>query len=138
MNSRQAAPVNEGAEHAAIAEMSRGCLDPSEIEFKKLRVVHFAGGHRELAMGASGDIAGDFHVIGLVGQDKPRRGIALHQAGDHRGVGCIAADQPVRPQLKHVAKTSHRDGTGGGGKRALLKGLRIPNEDLIDLVEAEA
>ena len=139
MHSRQAAPVDERPEHAAIAEVRQSRLDPRNIEFEILSVAHFAGGHCEFAMRAAGDIAGDFHVIGFVGQNGPRRRVAVHQSGEHRRIGRIAADEPVRAELEHVAHTSDGNSARGSSQRTLLKGIDlVADDDPVDLVEREA
>ena len=90
-------------------------------------------------MGAAGDMAGDFHVIGLVGQDEPGGGIAVHEAAKHGRVGRVAADQTVRPELKDVAEAGDRDSARGGRQRPLLDRLRLVDDhDLVDFVESEA
>jgi hypothetical protein len=44
MDGRQAAPVDEGAEQAAVGQAVERRLDPGEVEGMKLRRRHFARG----------------------------------------------------------------------------------------------
>jgi hypothetical protein len=91
------------------------------------------------AMRAAGDVARDFHIIGLVGQNEPGREIASQQAREHRRIGRIAADEPVRTELKQVAQTSDRNSARGRDQRSLFNSLGLfADENLINLVQPEA
>ena len=67
MNSRQAPPVDEAAEDAAVTKVGKNSRHPRFVEGEKLGVAHLAGSHGELAVTSAGDIARDLHVVGLIG-----------------------------------------------------------------------
>ena len=76
MHERITAPIDKGADKAAIAEMCKRRAHPGRIERTELSVGHLAARHGEFPMIALGDMAADWHIVGLVGQDQTRRLIA--------------------------------------------------------------
>jgi hypothetical protein len=77
MHSWQAPPINEGAEDPAVAQAGQHCRHPRFIEGEEFSIGHFARRHGKLAVLAPGDVAGDLHVVRLVGQDETGGRIAL-------------------------------------------------------------
>ena len=119
--------------------MIAGGLDPCGIEDEKLGVGHLARGHRELAMVAAADMAGDRHIVGLVGQDEAGRRVAVGQPGKHRRIGRVATDQAMGPELEEIAEAGDRDRAGIRLERSLLGDLQlVADHDLVDFVEGEA
>src|SRR5271166_1945376 len=136
---RQAPPVDEGAEDAAIAETGSSGLHPRFVEVEKFGVGHLARGHGEFAVLAAGHMPGDRDVVRFVGQDEAGGRIALHQPPERLGIGGAAASETVRPELENVAEASDCDRTSFWLERTLLH--RVPGVaeyDLVDLVGGEA
>jgi hypothetical protein len=59
-------------------------------------------------MGATSDITNDLQVIGLIGRDETGGGVALQQSSKNPGIGCVAAQDAMRAELKHIANSGHR------------------------------
>ena len=139
VNDRIAAPVDEGAEHRAVAEPRHRRADPVVVEAQELGVRHFAGSHRELAVAGAGDVAFDLHVIGLVAEQQLRLRSAVHQPAPHFGVGRVAASKPMTSKQEDVAEPRDSGRAGRRRQRARLDRRDVVIEDnLIDLVKAEA
>ena len=139
MNCRPAAPVDESAEEAAIRKVGERSLHPGEIEGQELLCRHLARRHRELAVRPARDMAGDRHVIGLIGQDEPRRFILAEEAEEDLGVGRIAAGDAVGAEDKHIA--SSRDGGDARlwRQRPLLERCDVSvQQDVVELSERRA
>src|SRR5215207_10628847 len=64
MHARIAAPIDEGADDAALGEMMSGSLDPGLVEGQELVAGHLSARHRELAMVLSGDMSADRNIVG--------------------------------------------------------------------------
>ena len=92
MDRRIAAPVDEGAKHAAINQVAQDCTDPPTVEFQELCVGHFARCHRELAVSAARDIVLDLNVVGFVGENEAAPLIAHEPNGGQR-------DRVTSPQM---------------------------------------
>jgi hypothetical protein len=85
-------------------------------------------------MHASGDIASNRDVIGLVGQNEPGRRIAVHQFGDNRWIGGVSANNAMLAEAKYIATTGDGDRAAVGSKRSPFDPFRfITKKDLIDL-----
>ena len=82
-------------------------------------------------MVAAGDITGDLHVVGLVGQDAPGGRVPLHNQREPR-VGRIAANDAMGPEPENVAKAGDCDAPTRL-QRPLLQRLFGRRRDLIDL-----
>src|ERR1700691_6208353 len=89
---RITAPVDEGAADAAVTKVGPSSSHPPFVKHEELGVGHFARGHREHAMRATCHVARYFHVVGLVGQDKPRKLAPVRQPPEGFGVGRAATD----------------------------------------------
>jgi len=88
-------------------------------------------------MTSAGDISGDLHVIGLVGQDEAAGGVAFQQLRKHRGIGCVAADDAMRTKLEDIADPGDR-GCGVGLERSLLQPLGSgAKNDMVDFGRRE-
>jgi hypothetical protein len=78
MHGWQAPPVDEGAEDPAVAKAGQGGRHPCFVEVEEFSIGHFARGHGEFTVLAACHMAGDLHVVRLVGQDETGGRIALH------------------------------------------------------------
>jgi len=107
-----APPVDESSEDAAVAKVGNNGLDPGHVE----------GRNSASAPPATG---GDLHVIRLVDQNEPGRGVAVDELARDRRVGRVAAYQAVRLKLKHVAEAGDCNGARVGRRRTLLDSLRV-------------
>ena len=131
MHGRQAAPVDERAQDPAVAQIGQDGRYPGSVEGKKLGVRHFAGGHGELAVIASGHVTRDPYVIGLVGEDETGGRIAFQQASKNRRIGRITANDAMRAELENIADFSDRS-RGVGLERSLLQPLRgVTENDMV-------
>ena len=74
-------------------------------------------------MRATCHVARYFHIVGLVGQDKPRKVAPVHQPPEGFRIGRAAADNAMGAKLERVAGMSDRDGSGRGRQWALLDPL---------------
>jgi hypothetical protein len=88
-------------------------------------------------MRATCHVARYFHVVGLVGQDKPRKLAPVHQPPEGFRVGRAAADNAMGAKLERVAGIGDRDCAGRWRQGALLDPLAV-KDDLINLLEFES
>jgi len=89
-------------------------------------------------MAAARDMAGDLHVVGLIGQDQARGNVVFHQFSNDRRFGRIAANEAMRAELKNVADHGDRRVPFFRRERPPLDRRRIlTKNDLIDLIERD-
>lgn len=83
-------------------------------------------------------MAGDLHVVRLVGQNEAGGIVAVHEPPKRRRVGRAAADDPVGSKLEHVAEPRGRGCGRRWRQRASLDGLPVLGEDdLVDFIKRE-
>jgi len=88
-------------------------------------------------MRATCQVARYFHVVGLVGQDKPRKLALVRQPPEGFRIGRAAADNAMGAKLERVAGIGDRDCAGRWRQWALLDPLAV-KDDLINLLEFES
>jgi hypothetical protein len=90
-------------------------------------------------MRATCHVARYFHVVGLVGQDKPRKLAPVRQPPEGFGVGRAATDDAMGPESEHVPGMGDRESAGRRRQRALLHPNPLAaKDDLINLLEFES
>src|SRR5215218_216666 len=133
MDGRIAAPIDEGADDAALGEMASGSLDPGLVEGQELVAGHFPARHRELAMVLPGDMSADRNIVGNVGEDETSLRVR-HQPRQHVGGAGVAAGNQMSAERENVTRPGDRLERDVRLKWAVLGDLGLLiNNDLVDL-----
>src|SRR4051794_3922441 len=114
--------------------MTQGRREPVAVELQKFGRAHLAGRHCELAGRSAGHVAGDFDVEWRVGEDHPRRLVALHETPQDLRVAGVAANRAMRPELEEVARPCYWGNAGLRLKRAGFYPFDVvADQNLVDL-----